>query len=158
MYDFQFGDDRTGTHNNHTHISPVGPMAIQANEWHFMCDLQQPATINHKWLARLFCFLEENTSIYRCRLLSPVFFSPTIGRHRLPLSRYSEAAGVIIITPSYAHTVFNLVCKCVVQATHTHTNLPPQKFHIESLKTNTRHTELRLSFILSRLILFVESF
>lgn len=85
-----------------------------------MCDLQQPATINHKWLPRLFCFLQENTSIYRCRLLSLDFYLPSLRIVCLFLADGAAQPRVIIITPSHTHTLLIVTDALLGRHTHTH--------------------------------------
>lgn len=162
MYDFQFGDDRIGTHNTHTHFqSGQRPFKQMNGILCVICSNRRLLTING-WLV-CFVFFKKILQFIDVAFCHSIFFylrSAASASFSLVRPHSRARYHHHTVSPANAHTPCSILSAHALleQQTLAHTPLPPQKFHIESLKTNTRHADLRLSFILSHLILFVESF
>lgn len=147
MYYFQLGDDRIGTHNMHTHItSRASGHSKQMNGiLCVICSNRRLLTINgclvcFVFFKKILQFIDVafcHSIFTYLRFASSAFFSLMEPHSRVLSSSHRR------IRTHYS----SYPMRCWGD-THTHTLTATQKFHIESLKTNTRHTDLCLSFIL----------
>lgn len=115
-------------------VGPSGQRPIQTNEWHFMCDLRQPATINHKWSPRLFCFFsfvlnfDLSMSSFVTRFFLHFFRVRVATIGFASAASFSPASVITITPPSYLLRIISPLYArrarlCLhVWCAHTHTH------------------------------------